>query len=182
MYKWNLNYRVQLCNLSLQSEGALTFTAEIVNLWQQWHDEWNIYNSVILLAVPPPHSLKSTIHHAETSRHVLVTCSWHVSDHTWRGSAPFYNCWEGCLLRNLFDAGLHCEFSCRGISITQVGFHHCKSWPRAWINMAWYYTVVCVMTQPDPHSQIFFCYLFYVSLHASCLVFRWLLYYDTYMY
>lgn len=107
-----------------------------------------------------------------TSRHVLVTCSWHVSDHTWKSSKPFYSCWKGCLIRNLLDAGQYCEFSCQGISITQIGFHHCKSWPRAWINMAWYYAVVCVMTQPDPHSQMFSCYLFYMSLHASCHVFR----------
>lgn len=37
--------------------------------------QWNIYSSIIPLPAPPPPSLTSTIHHAETSRHVLVTCA-----------------------------------------------------------------------------------------------------------
>lgn len=83
-----------------QLQGAtVTVPSNLIVLWPfpqkwlvirlLWHDEWNIYNSIILLVVPPSHSLKSTIHHAEKIWHALVTCSWHVSDHTWESRGPF---------------------------------------------------------------------------------------------
>lgn len=102
--RWKLNHLLERIScyfkMKPQLQGAtVTGPSNLIVLWPfpqkwlvirlLWHDEWNMYNSIILLVVPPPHSLKSTIHHAETIWHALVTCSWHVSDHTWKSRDPF---------------------------------------------------------------------------------------------
>lgn len=69
---------------------------EMVGNYRDWHGEWNIRNSVILLAVSTPHSLKSTIHHAEMVGHVLVTCRRHLSDYICKTSS-----WKGRRLKKI---------------------------------------------------------------------------------